>query len=482
MMGSAMRPEQLEREMIRTGKTLVTQLFVLLKTAQNYNEGHAAINTPVANILKMVGQIHRGNEEASISLKGGYLLLGELRLKPDAAGFDSFLFIMGEMKRYFIGSINFTPGTTAEEIGKFAYVFKEIEPLPSPQTFNKFVEKMHQRMVLDIELESLGEETEDFAITDEALLKDNKARSKRIYSQTVHAVTEVMDNAKMGQTLRLRKSKRVVQGMIDQLLAAETNLIGLTTIRGHDEYTYNHSVNVCILSLAIGQRIGLSKAKLCELGMAALFHDIGKSEIPLAILNKPGQFTKAEWEIMQTHPLLGVKKLMKLKGLDALSARIITGAFEHHLNCDFSGYPKVPYKRLSLFGRIISIADCYDGLTSSRVYSTVPRPPDQALQLMLTKGKSAYDPILMKVFINCIGIYPIGTLLLLNSRELAVVMANNPDPEKWNVPRVRLITDRQGTEMTEENILDLADPQNGRSIAKTLDHNRYKIDLGRYFV
>src|SRR3990172_13250837 len=106
-MGSEMKPEQLEREMIRIGKMLVNQIFVLIKTAHNYEEGHSAINNPVSNILKIVREIQRRNEESSISIHGGYLLLGEVRLKPDAAGFDAFMFTMGEMKKYFIGCLNF---------------------------------------------------------------------------------------------------------------------------------------------------------------------------------------------------------------------------------------------------------------------------------------------------------------------------------------------------------------------------------------
>lgn len=479
-MESDIRPEQLDREMIRLGKALVTHLFVLLKTAQNYNEGHAATNAPLTNAFNVIGEIHRRNEEAALRLRHGYLMLGELRLKPDAAGFDTFKFLMGEMKRYLIGGISFSPEVTAEEIGRFAYVFNEIEPIPSPQTFTKFLERMQQRMVVHIELESLGEDEEWSGDFDEAELTDNRVRSRKIYHQTIHAVSEVMDNAKMGQTLRLRKSKRVVQNLIDQLLAAETNLIGLTTIRCHDEYTYNHSVNVCILALAMGQRIGLSKTKLCELGMAALFHDIGKSDIPLAILNKTTEFSREEWAIMQKHPLLGVKKLMKLKGLDALSARIISGAFEHHLNCDLSGYPRLPYKRLSLFGRIIAIADCYDGLTSSRVYCRVPHAPDKALRFMLAKTGKAYDPILMKLFINCVGIYPVGALLLLDSQELGVVMENNPDPEKWNAPRVKIIADAQGNE-TDGEIVDLASHAGGRTVVDALDPYRHKFDVSKYF-
>jgi HD-GYP domain-containing protein (c-di-GMP phosphodiesterase class II) len=472
--------EQQDRELARMGKALVIHFFVLLKTAQNYKEGHAALNAPLANFLNAIREIHKRNEEASITVKRGYLLIGEVRLKPDSAGLEAFNFVMGEMKRYLIGGLCFLPPVTAEEIQKFIYIFNEIEPIPSPQTHVKFLERMQQRMIFNIELETLGEDDDEYDEFDESELTDKKVRSRKIYSQTISAVSEVMENAKMGQTLRLRKSKRVVQGLIDQLLAAETNLIGLTTIRCHDEYTYNHSVNVCILSLAIGQRIGLSKQKLCELGMSALFHDIGKSEIPLAILNKSTEFSREEWEIMQQHPLLGVKKLMKLKGLDALSARIISGAFEHHLYCDFSGYPRLPYKRLSLFGRIISIADCYDGITSSRVYSRVPHAPDKALRFMVSRAGKIYDPILMKLFINCIGIYPIGTLLLLDSQELCVVMENNPDPEKWNQPRGKIIADATGKEVSGETV-DLADPKCGRAVKETLDPNQYQINVSNYF-
>jgi HD-GYP domain-containing protein (c-di-GMP phosphodiesterase class II) len=472
--------EQLDREMIRLGKRLVTQFFVLLKTSQNYKEGHAATNIPLENVLNIVREIQRRHEEAALSFKRGHLHLGELRLKPDNNGFEAFKFVTSELKRYLIGGFSFTPALTADELGRFVSIFKEVEPIPTPLTYVKFLERMQQRMIVNVELESLGEDEEIYDEFDEADLKDNKVRSRKIYYQTINAVTEVMDNAKMGQTLRLRKSKRIVQNLIDQLLAAESNLIGLTTIRCHDKYTYNHSVNVCILSVAVGQRIGLSKAKLCELGMAALFHDIGKSDIPLSILNKTTEFSPEEWSIMQSHPLLGVKKLMMLKGLDALSARIITGAFEHHLNCDFSGYPRLPYKRLSMFGRIISIADCYDGLTSSRVYSRIPHPPDKALRFMLSRAGKVYDPILIKLFINCVGIYPIGTLLLLDTQELGIVMENNVDPEKWNVPKVKIIANSQGKEIDGE-LVNLADPKCDRKVEETLDPNQYKFDVSNYF-
>lgn len=471
--------EQTDRELIRIGKDVVTRLFVVLRTARNYAEGHSAMDIPVSKLLKSIGEIHKKKEEASIIVKGGYLYLGEIRLRPDATGFEAFNFILGELKKYGIGSTIFTEKVNAGDIGGFACIFNEVEPIPAPQTFEKFIQRMSEKNIGGIEIQELPEEEK---IRAREFVEDSKEKAKRVYTQTLHAVSDVMESIKMGQTLKLRKSKRVVQNMIDQLLTAESNLLGLTTIRCHDEYTYNHSVNVCILSLAIGQRIGLSKNALCELGIAAMFHDIGKSEIPLDILNKPSKFTIDEWEIMKRHPIYGVVNLMKLKGLDALTARIVTGAFEHHLDYDLSGYPNVPYRRkMSLFGKIIAIADCYDGLTSSRVYSRVPHTPDQALKFMIERAGKSYDPVLLKLFINCVGVFPVGTLLLLTTRELAVVMENNPDPDAWKTPKVKLISDANGNEIDGE-IIDLANPVDRRAIAATLNPNKYKIDISRYFI
>ncbi len=473
--------QQLDRELILLGKRLNVHLFVLLKTAQNYSEGHAALSGPVGQVLADVRDIHRRNEEASLRTHAGHLLLGELRLKPDAAGIEAFLYTLAMMKRFRIGGIHFGQAVTAQEITRFAYVLTEMDPAgPEEEIFGQVVVRMGERQVTAIDLEPFAEEGEIEAPEELPGLDDDRVRSRRIYLQTVSATAEVMENAKMGQTLRLRKSKRVVQALIDQLLAYETNLLGLTTIRSHDEYTYNHSVNVCILALAIGQRIGLGKARLCELGMAALFHDIGKSAIPPELLNKPREFTPEEWQIVQKHPVLGVRVLMKLKGLDLVNARIIAGSFEHHRNADLSGYPQYPYRRLSLFGRIISIADCYDALTSSRVYSRTAYPPDKALRYMLDKAGKAYDSLLLKVFVNCIGTFPLGTLLRLNTGELGVVVGNAAELFLWDRPQVQIIADRAGNAL-EGGIVDLSS-DGVRSIAETLDATHFGIDTSAYFV
>lgn len=479
-MSSQERPrQQLDRDLIRLGKSLSAQFFVLLKTTQNYPEGHAALTGPVGQVLATVRQIHRHNEEASLRTRGGHLLLGELLLKVDAAGIEATHYLQALMKRQGIGGIQFAATVTAQDLSRLAGVLNEVEPAEHEEgVFDRVVAQLRLRGIAGVELEPQAEEKE--ANFPQPGSEDDRARSRQIYLQTVSATAEVMENAKLGQTLKLRKSKRVVQSMIDQLLANEVSLLGLTTIRCHDEYTYNHSVNVCILSLAIGQRIGLSKGRLCDLGMAALFHDIGKSDIPSELLNKPQEFGPEEWKVIQKHPVLGVKVLMKLKGLDLLNARIIAGSFEHHLNLDFSGYPKYPYRQISLFGRIISIADCYDAMTASRVYSRTPLAPEKALRLMLDKAGKAYDPILLKVFVNSIGTYPLGTLLRLNTGELAVVIGNPEELFLWDRPLVQIIADRAGNEI-DGDMVDLSG-DGSRDIVQTLDARQHGIDVGRYFL
>lgn len=480
-----MSPYRVKDEMVRIGRILVAQLFVLFKTSLNYGEGHAAIDSPVANVLKVVREILRRNEEASLRIKGGHFHLGETRLKTDSSSFEASRFVMEEMTRQMVGGICFGSALTADELRRFVYAFR-VDALPSPDAYGKMLERMQQRMIVNVEVETLPEvetvEVDREKLRNGALgigrLKNGKLSARHLYRKAVSATDEVMGNAGAGQALRLRGPKRVVQHMIDLLPSHQSSLLGLTTMRCHDAYTQNHAVNVCILSLVMGRRLGMSKFHLSELGMAALFHDIGKVDIPSQLLDKPVELTLQEQRTLEAHPLYGVRKIMKCKALDAMTSRIITGVFEHHLLADFSGYPRFPYRRLSLFGRIIGIADCYDGLTSSRVDGRTAYPPDKALRFMLTRAGKAYDQGLLKLFINCVSMHGVGSLLLLDTGELAVVVERNPDPAQWDHPLVRIIADARGRE-TDGEVVDLA--QSERAIAATLDARLYNLDVSRYF-
>ena len=472
-----------DEESARLGKQFVNQWAILLKTSQIHGPTNVALAQPAENVLRTLNEFFTDDPEVALNLEGDFLLLGDTKLKMDIDGFSSFMFVIDEMKKKKVGSLVFSRGISEGEIRKFSSMFASLDPRP-PSPFERFEKEMKQARLSNPEIKILNEKKEKEELED--LFKDNKELAKKTYFNTVTAVAEVMESVKLRQAVTLKRSKRVVQSMVDLILDEDSTLLGLTNLRSHDEYTYNHSVNVCILALAIGQKLGYTKRKLCELGMAALFHDLGKYSIPLEVLNKPTDFTEEEWMVMRRHPIFSVKELVRLKGINDMAIRVTIGAFEHHLNYDLSGYPKLANKRnLSLLGRIICIVDCYDALTSSRVYNRVPFPPDKALRFMLNKSGKAFDPILMKLFVNAIGIYPIGAMVLLNTKEIGVVFASNPNPDKGDRPKVKLALNASGGEAGGE-IVDLSEQdENGRfrfEIVNVIDANKYKIDVAKYFL
>jgi len=177
---------------------------------------------------------------------------------------------------------------------------------------------------------------------------------------------------------------------------------------------------------------------------------------------------------------------LNLKQLGEINPRMVIGIFDHHLKNDLTGYPKLfRKKQVSLFGRIIQIADAYDAMTTPRIYKKIPFTPEQALALLLREQTTHYDPILLKIFIGVIGLYPIGSLVLLDTKEMGIVYKTNPDPEHLDRPQVLLI-EKRGDRKERVTWVDLMErDEKGRwrrSILKTLDPMKYHIDIARYFL
>lgn len=472
----------IDEEMAKRGKELVNQFYILMKTAQIHEPTNVAMETPIENVFRTLRGVWQWSDDAYLRLEGDYLFLDELKLKIDIDGFTSFTSLIDALKQLQIGGIQFKKSSTVDELKRFAYILVQMDP-NNQEPFEEVIRRMKTMGIAGIEVDPFEEKKEGF----EDILQDTKEMAKSTYFRTMTAVAEVMDNIKLGQAVSVKRAKRVVQSMVDLLLQEESTLLGLTTLRSHDEYTHHHSVNVCILSLTMGQRLGYAKKDLTEVGIAALFHDMGKASISPEILNKPTDFTEEEWQIMRRHPILGVKYVIKLKGINEMTIRMVTGIFEHHLNYDSSGYPKLDTKwELSLLGRIISLVDCYDALTSSRVYNRVPYSPDKAMKFMLNKSGRAFDPILMKIFVNCIGIFPIGTLVLLDTNELGVVVQTSSSPERMDRPKVKIIADPSGMEV-DGDVIDLSEhnEKTGHfrvSILKIIDSTKYKVDVSQYFL
>jgi len=268
-----------------------------------------------------------------------------------------------------------------------------------------------------------------------------------------------------------------VHNLIDHISRDESSLIELAAIKDYDDYTYAHSTNVCIYSLTLGVRLKMDRARLSQLGFAALFHDVGKVKLPSDLIKKPDAYDENDWLQMQQHPLLGAKTILRNMKLELHTARGARGAFEHHINQDFTGYPKLKYKKrqTNLFSKIIAIADSFDALTSGRIYVKKSIPPDEVLKKMHYQMAVKYDPFLLKIFTNIVGIYPAGSLVLLSTEELALILTNNKDdPAK---PCVKLLGDKE--KLFEEPVwADLSLPEHtARNIVRMVDPARYGLQV-----
>ena len=220
-----------------------------------------------------------------------------------------------------------------------------------------------------------------------------KATAKTRYANAAAAVGKLAQDSREKGTIGFKQAKRAIQSIVDLMMSDEASLLGLTTLRCHDQYTHNHSVNVSLLSMALGNRAGYPKVELADLGLAALFHDLGKTNIPMEVLNKPGEFTDDEWKMMRNHPTEGVLGLTSMRSITTLPGRMTAASFEHHMNLDFSGYPKLnaPWK-LSMTGRILMIADCYDAMTSSTSLPTRTDLPVKSTWIYVWENRKILRP------------------------------------------------------------------------------------------
>jgi HD-GYP domain-containing protein (c-di-GMP phosphodiesterase class II) len=286
---------------------------------------------------------------------------------------------------------------------------------------------------------------------------ERKEMARKTYAHALTSVKEVAQKINTQRQAGVRKLKRIVQNMVDILSEDESVLMGMSTMRDYDDYTYTHSVNVAILSLCLGKRIGLSRISLSHLAICGLVHDLGKLDVPKEVLNKPGKLTDEEFKEIQTHPIKSVNQIIKLRAPDDLKAKILLPPFEHHLKYDLSGYPRMHNKKsVSLFGRILTIADVFDALTSPRIYRPVANSPDIALEMMLKGSGKDFDPILLKAFINMLGVYPVGTLLKLDTGELGIVKdgPKNGNPAR---PQIILLTRNDNGKFKKGKSVDLSD-------------------------
>ena len=465
------------------GRGFLVTLYTALRSLKLYPLENSQVQKSLDDLTAAAQGILEREKEIELRITSEFLFVNATRLRLDLDNYASFSHVLSLYKAVGVGVVRAAEGVDRREWTSFlSLLLGAAARDASTNRFFELTSRMHDtgvtHIVVEPPLESeVNEEEEERA----------KEQAKRTYQRSVAVTKEVINSVRMGRTASVKKVKRAVQAIVDQVLSEETSLVGLTTLRDYDDYTFTHSVNVCIFSVALGRKLGFTKLQLYDLGMAALFHDVGKSRVPLEVLNKTGSLDEEEWRIMTAHPWLGVLTLFGLRGYGEVPYRSMIGTYEHHMKTDLTGYPKsIRPRQMSIFSKIIAVADGFDAATTRRAYQTTPIEPDAVLKEMLENPKRGQDPILVKAFINLIGIYPVGTLVILDTYELALVTAANPDVEQIHRPVVRIVSDPAGTVLFPGHAADLAQRDAAgnfaRSIIKVTNPEKYGIRVSDYFL
>ncbi|MBI1912175.1 MAG: HD-GYP domain-containing protein [Deltaproteobacteria bacterium] len=261
---------------------------------------------------------------------------------------------------------------------------------------------------------SIAEQREEY--------KEELREAKKIRNEAEGLAREFLTAVKLGGDIKTDKVHNSVGKMVDSIFRNQDALTTLSRLKSFDDYTFAHSVNVCILSVTLGRSMGLSKDELHNLGVGAILHDIGKMLVPEMILKKPGRLTENEFEEIKRHTDFGAEILFKTKDIND-SSRFVP--LQHHERYDGSGYQyHIPGTEIHKFARIAAVADVYDAMTSNRVYQNGILPED-ALKKIYLMRETHLDPEIVERLIKCLGIYPIGALVELNTGEVGIVKMLN---------------------------------------------------------
>jgi len=257
------------------------------------------------------------------------------------------------------------------------------------------------------------------------------------YESAMSYAMRIVNDAKLGRKMDYQAAVDNASAIVDCAIRNPDTLVCLSKLSAFDDYTYTHSINVAAIAVVFGEYIGMTREELIDLGMAGMMHDLGKTSVDQRIVNKPAKLTPGEFEEMRRHPEYGFTLLEPNRDIPQ---KVLEAVRLHHEKYNGSGYPQgLTRKDIPAFARIICLADIYDALTSNRCYRDAILP-NKALGIMYGMREQEFDPLEIQLFIKCLGIFPSGSLVRLNTGDYAVVRECNPG--KPLNPKIRVILNK----------------------------------------
>jgi HD-GYP domain-containing protein (c-di-GMP phosphodiesterase class II) len=432
-----------------------------------YPRGHVVVHDNLEGLLRAIQEFHNEGFDVPIVFFDDEVLLGEQLLAAESVIFDQ---LIRDMQASGQTSVNFMQGLTFDELERSMQVLcLEQSDLVAKGGLEAVVAKA------DIPHVQIG--TVAFARDFEDFATEIQFEAQETYTKALDAIRDFDEKVANGHMPSVEQARETVRSVVDNVLENKGAMLELSGLKDYDEYTFFHSVNVTILSIALGSLVSTNRRFLNSLGVGALMHDVGKMTIELEVLTKPGSLTAEEWDLMRMHPVYGAEVAAGMRGLDRSSIVVI---LEHHMRYDLDGYPeRRPRRAQHLTSRIVAIADAYDAMTSKRTYAVAHRQ-DEAIEVLAKNAGTAFDPVLVRMFTQMLGMYPPRSLVRLSTGEIGVVVKANED---MLAPWVRVITDDKGVFIAPFDVdLTNADVAKGRKVEVCLDPRALNIEVDDFLL
>ncbi|MGH7741621.1 MAG: HD-GYP domain-containing protein [Candidatus Eiseniibacteriota bacterium] len=431
------------------GEALLIRVAAMLRTARTYDASNQAFQRQVQELLNLLVLLQENEDEVALIALSDYFYLNGVRIRAKASLLGIYHSLTSEFERRKLGGIRVLQGISAPELERFIQLFIAAEDPMLAERFGEASIEASIEHIIPVPASELDEGELAKELEDAQDKASERRRAKRVFFRTVMGTKKVLVRAMQNGRPDLRHAKRLVQPLVDSVMKHEYSIVGLTALKDHDEYTYAHCVNVAILSVNMGQSLGLSRQTLADLGVAALLHDMGKVTVPGEVLRKPAALTPDEWNLMRRHPLEGTKMLTRMPGLSTLTLDSMRVCLEHHMNFDRTGYPDVEVDwGQSTLSRIVAMADCFDAITAHRSYNRRARTSFEAMQYLMGPTRVQFDPAVLWALVRTLGLYPAGSVLQTESGVIALSMS--PNPEDLRRPTCRILVRADGMTVPEE--------------------------------
>ena len=429
-------------------ESVLIGLMSAAKTMALYPAEHPSVQQPLSKCFKELNDLCRLQGKVTLGVVEQVLVFEGTPFYSAHAAIQD---LQRRFERLQINALEIHDGIAEPEFTAFVRLLNE-DP-EAVLTAGAFSKALHQRGIEHI------------------MSKD----AREVYGIALEVVGEVLQEARLGRIPAAGKAKAAVEDLKRMLAADQPALLALTMIKSYDNYLFNHSVNVSVLALALGQGLKIPEKDLSDVGLAGLLHDVGKTLTPKNIILKPGSLTDEEWRIMHEHPVKSEEIVRQMAGVSELVARMVR---EHHVCFNLKGYPLLdPGQHPHPYSKIITVADCYDAITTLRPYQK-PFPPREAMRMMERLSGNVIDPKYFDQFVKVLGIYPVGTLVRLDTNEVAIVLETFAHAPL--TPKIKIVFDPQGKPLTAPLEINLAQPESSpgqtRNIVATIDPLLYNVN------